>query len=520
MFSLKFGRITPLAMKKNVIVFAENGQKLLGGGAILDKVCKGGIKKSFRAGRFTGGAGELTRTVMGELNVIVGGVGKAKGMERKNWWKAGMGLGRQIDALGWREATIALGDVGTVEEQVAAGSALAEGVQMAMYRFEQYRSELKAHQRGKFEKLTVLVGGTAANRLNAGSRNIENLLDSVDVTRNAGNTPPNVANPQFLADEALKLEKLGVKVTVIDEKEMKKLGLNLILAVGGNAEAKDQPRLVIMEYNGGGKNAECTALVGKGICFDTGGYNIKVGGFMGGMKFDMSGAGAVLGTIRSLATRKSKVNVVGVMTCAMNMIAGQAFVPDSIYKSYKGVMVEIGNTDAEGRLVLADAVAYTIEKYQPARLIDLATLTGACMVALGGAYAGLFSNNQSLAKQLRDAGERTGERLWRLPLEKGYLNKSSVADISNDSMRYGGATAGAEFIWKFVDKTPWAHLDIAGVANVEKGVPGAHGELSGASGFGVRLLTSLLEDTFGGAPEVAKVAVVKTGKRGRPRKAA
>jgi leucyl aminopeptidase len=518
MFALKFGRITPLAMKKNIVVFAENGQKLLGGGEVLNKARKNAVKKSFRAGRFTGGAGEFFRTVIGGDNVLVHGVGKLKAMERRDWWKAGMAIARQIDAQGWREVTIALGDVGDVAAQVDAGSALAEGVQMSLYRFEDFKTNIKPHQQVKLQKLTVLVGGTAANKLTAGEKLMESMLGGVDLTRNCGNTPPNVATPQFMADEALKLEKLGVKVTVIDEKEMKKLGLNLILAVGCNASPENQPRLVLMEYNGAGKGAEKTALVGKGICYDTGGYDLKLSGAQKGMKFDMSGAGAVLGTMKSIASRKSRVNVVGVLTLAMNMVSGIPFVTDSIYKSYKGLMVEIGNTDAEGRLVLADAIAYTIEKHEPARLINLATLTGACMISLGGAYAGLFGNDEHLARLIKSAGEYTGERLWRLPIEKGYLTPSAVADTYTVGSRYGGAMSAAEFLQKFVGNTSWAHLDIAGTANSEKGVPGAHSELNGATGWGVRMLTHLLESNFAEAAPAARV--IRTGKRGRPRKVA
>jgi leucyl aminopeptidase len=517
MLTLKFGRMTPGAIKQAVVVFADKGQKLVGGGVVADKALKGAVKRSFRAARFSGAAGEFHHLTPGEAvnHVLAVGAGKAAGMERRDWWKAGLGIGKQLDALGVREAVVALGEIGDAANQVEAAEALVEGVHMACYRFDGFKSEVRPRQQVRLAKLTVLTGGSAAMKLNAGAAALQALLEGTDLTRDCGNTPPNVANPEFLADQARKLEKLGVKVTVLDEKDLKKLGMNLILAVGGNAEPKDQPRLVLMEYRGAGKTDELTALVGKGICFDTGGYNIKPGDSMHGMKFDMSGAGTVLGTMRALAARKAKVNVIGVMTCAMNMIAGQPFVVDAIYKSYKGVMVEIGNTDAEGRLVLADALAYAIEKYAPARVINLATLTGAMMVALGGAYAGMFSNNDTLSNRLHKAGEATGERVWRMPLEKGYLSKSAVADIYTIGPRWGGSMSAAEFLWKFVENVPWAHLDIAGTANIDRGVPGAPKELSGASGWGVRLLTRLIEGEFGAATETAVPR-----RRGRPRKAA
>jgi len=300
---------------------------------------------------------------------------------------------------------------------------------------------------------------------------------------------------------------------VLDEKQLKKMGCNLILAVGGSAAEADQPRLIIMHYQGAGKGAPTQAIVGKGIMFDTGGYNVKPGNSMRGMKFDMCGAAAVLGAMHALAARKAKVNVVGVMSCAMNMIGTTPFVMDSIYTAYNGMTVEIGHTDAEGRLVLADAVAYTIDKFAPENLVDLATLTGACMVALGGKYAGLFTNKDALGNALKRAGESVGELLWELPSDDLYQSKSEVADICNDSAGgYGGASVGATFVKKFVGKTPWAHLDIAGVANAEK-ITGSHSYLTGSTAFGQRLLVNWLEGMA-----VTSTGTTKGKKRGRPAK--
>lgn len=533
-FELVTGRLTEKSAKRNVIVFAESKGRLTPAAQLVDDHLGGIVARTLRTTRYQGGTNELARvTTQHEtiFQVLVVGVGKQSGRERRDWWKTGLTIGRQVDAMGIKDATIALGELDG--DEFAAATALLEGFAMALYRFEVFKSELKDHQARRFEKLTLLTSARAARLLEEEFPRLQALTNATALTRDCANLPPNVANPQFMADEAKKLEKLGVKVDVLDEKQMAKLGMNLILAVGGSAAPADQPRLVIMHYNGAPKGAveAPVAIVGKGIMYDTGGYDIKTRPNMAGMKFDMSGAAAVLGAMQALAARKAPVNVVGVMVCAMNMIGQTPFVADSVYKSYKGLFVEIGNTDAEGRLVLADAVAYTIEKFQPAQLVDLATLTGACMAALGGVYAGLFSTSNGLANALQKAGDDVGERLWRMPVDDVYAPKTTVADINNDGIPYGGASAGANFIKRFADKTPWAHLDIAGVANRDKAIGQPEG-LSGATGFGVRLLVNWLEGAAPaaetaqparrgrGRPARAKSAAATPAKRGRPRKAA
>lgn len=519
MFELKTGKLTAKAAKKNVIAFVHAKGKLSQGARMVDAQTGKGLSASIKGTRFDGNPGEMHKfTGKGAIDVaLLVGLGKAAGMTRASWWKTGLALGKQLDAMGVKEATIALGDGESSVDATEASLALVEGIHMAMYRFDQYKTELKEGQKPRFKKLTILTTAPAAKAVAKAWPKTRALLEGTDLTRTVANLPPNVANPQMMADEASKLSKLGVKVEVLDEKQLTKMGCNLIMAVGGNATKEDQPRIVLMHYNGAGKGTPVTAIVGKGVMYDTGGYNLKPGASMRGMKFDMSGAAAVLGTMKALAERKAKVNVVGVLTCAMNMIGGIPFVPDSIYKGYKGITVEIGNTDAEGRLCLADAIAYTIEKHKPAELVDLATLTGAVMVALGAGYAGLFSNKDSLANALTRAADETGERIWRLPVDDFYMNKSSVADISNDSMGpYGGASVAAAFIKKFVGKTHWAHLDIAGTANAEK-IAGGNLHLSGATGFGVRLLVNWLEGERSLAPAEDDATPAK---RGRPRKKA
>ena len=510
LFTLETARLTPKSARRTVVIFSSGNGKLAPSAQIVDEGLDGLIRSTIRTTRYQGGAGEFTRVTVQNApisQVIVAGLGKTS-PERREWWKAGLSIGKQLDALGVKEATLALGELDEADDAFQAGCALVEGIYMAMYRFSQFK-EVKDYNQPRFEKLIIQTSTRAARLLEEEAPKLFALLEGTDKTRTAANLPPNIANPEYMADQARKLEKLGIKVEVIDEKQMKKLGMNLFLAVGGSAAVEDQPRLVLMTYNGGKKGDAPQAIVGKGVMFDTGGYNIKIQGSMTGMKFDMSGAAAVLGTMEALARRKAPINVVGVMACAMNMVGQTTFLPDSIYKSYKGLHVEIGNTDAEGRLVLADAIAYTIEKHNPVQLVDLATLTGACMAALGGAYAGLFSTSNSLANALTKAGDDVGERLWRMPIDDSYAAPSPVADLNNNGAPYGGASTGAVFIKRFADKTPWAHLDIAGVANAEK-LPGGNKDLTAATGFGVRLLVNWLEG----------IAATQTNpsakKRGRP----
>jgi leucyl aminopeptidase len=268
--------------------------------------------------------------------------------------------------------------------------------------------------------------------------------------------------------------------------------MNLILAVGAGAAKEHPPCLIVMKYRGAGKEATFRAVVGKGVTFDTGGYNLKPTGSMETMKSDMAGGGAVIGLMKALAARKSRANVIGVCGCVVNMVSDRAYLPGTILKSYKGLTVEVGNTDAEGRLVLADAIAYVMDTEKPHELIDLATLTGSCMVALGGQYAGLFSNDDRLAEALLESGRKTGERLWRMPIDDAYAAKPQLADLNNDGKRYGGASTAAVFLKRFAGDVPWAHLDIAGVALTEK-ISEPFLPVKGATGFGVRLLVDYLE---------------------------
>ena len=307
--------------------------------------------------------------------------------------------------------------------------------------------------------------------------------------------PGNILHPDEYAKRLNLLKKDGLKITIFDDKKLKKLGMNSLLGVGMGSVRGSY--LVTIEWNGTKNNSKPLAFVGKGVTFDTGGYSLKPAKFMEDMTYDMAGSAAVVGLMKTLALRKAKINAVGVVGLVENMVSGIAQRPGDIVKSFSGKTIEVLNTDAEGRLVLADALTYTEKKFKPKFIIDLATLTGAIIVSLGSEYAGLFSNDDKLSKQIIKAGENVEEKMWRMPLHKNYdkLINSKNADMQNINYVGGaGSTTAAQFLQRFIlNKTPWAHLDIAGMAFSKYG-----GSLNsgGATGFGVRLLNKLIEENY------------------------
>ncbi|MEP6343079.1 MAG: leucyl aminopeptidase, partial [Maricaulaceae bacterium] len=321
-------------------------------------------------------------------------------------------------------------------------------------------------------------------------------VEGVYLARDVVNEPPNVIYPTAYAKRIKQMEKLGVKVEILGEKQMTKLGMNTLLGVGKGSVRESQ--LVIMRWNGGKKNDAPVALVGKGVTFDTGGISLKPGSGMWDMKGDMGGSAAVVGTMHALAARKAKANVVGVVGLVENMPDGDAQLPGDIIKSYSGQTVEVQNTDAEGRLVLADALWYTKEEYKPKVMVNLATLTGAIIVALGHEHAGLFSNDDDVAAQLTLAGETSTDKIWRLPLSRAYdrLLDSPNADMKNIGGREAGSITAAQFLQRFVGDTPWAHLDIAGTGMKNKRRDPR--ETTFGTGFGVRLLNRWIADNYEG----------------------
>ncbi len=319
------------------------------------------------------------------------------------------------------------------------------------------------------------------------------MSEGTVIARDLVNEPANVLGPQEFADRARELESLGVEVEVLDEKAMRRLKMNALLAVGQGSPRGS--RLAIMRWNGGAAKERPLAFIGKGVVFDTGGVSIKPASGMEDMKGDMAGAATVVGLMHALAARKARVNVVGMIGLVENMPDGLAQRPGDIVTSMSGQTIEVINTDAEGRLVLADALTYVQQKYKPALIVDLATLTGAIIVALGHQHAGMFSNDDELSARLTAAGEATGEKVWRMPLSKEYdkLINSKFADMKNTGGRWAGSITAAQFLQRFVEDTPWAHLDIAGT-----GFKSPQNEInkSWGSGFGVRLLDRLVRDNY------------------------
>ena len=367
---------------------------------------------------------------------------------------------------------------------------ILHGAQLKSYDFDLYKSD-----KSKNLNIKLNIIGNNIKKTNLLRSKLNALLQGIFFTRDLVSEPGNILNPDEYARRILKLRKLGLKVTVYDEKKLKKLGFNALLGVGQGSIRGSY--LVMMEWKGSKNKSKPLAFVGKGVCFDTGGISLKPAKFMEDMTYDMAGSATVVGLMKTLALRKSKINAVGVVGLVENMPGSNAQRPGDIVKSYSGKTIEVLNTDAEGRLVLADALTYTEKRYKPSLIIDLATLTGAIIVALGSEYAGLWSNNDKLSKQLCDAGEQVDEKLWRMPLHENYnkLMNSKNADIQNINYVGGaGSTTAAQFLQRFIiNKTPWAHLDIAGMAFSK--YAGALNS-GGATGYGVRLLNKFIEENY------------------------
>jgi leucyl aminopeptidase len=365
------------------------------------------------------------------------------------------------------------------------------GIELRSWRFDKYKTKDADKPKGPN---TVVVRTNAPddvaavfNRLHAA--NAGNFL-----TRHVVSEPPNVLYPETMVEHAKELKSLGLKIEVLDETKMKKLGMNALLGVGQGSSRESQ--LIIIHWDGGKSNEAPIAIVGKGVTFDTGGISIKPSNNMEDMKYDMGGSGVVLGLMKTLALRKAKVNVVGIMGMVENMPDGAAQRPADVVTSMSGQTIEVINTDAEGRLVLADALWYTQDRFKPQAMIDLATLTGAITVAVGYEFAGLFSNNDALADKLLASGTGVGEKLWRFPLTKTFDKDidSDIADVKNvGSGRGAGSITAAKFLQRFVNNVPWAHLDIAGVAWDKKERPLSG---KGATGYGVRLLNAFIEENY------------------------
>ena len=363
------------------------------------------------------------------------------------------------------------------------------GIKLKSYDFKKYKTKKDA------KLISINISGSKNRPSVQTQSKFRALEEGVFYARDLVSEPGNILHPDEYARRLKLLKKDGLKITVFDKKKLKKLGMYSLLGVGMGSVRGSY--LVTLEWNGAKNKSKPFAFVGKGVTFDTGGYSLKPARFMEDMTYDMAGSAAVVGLMKTLALRKAKINAVGVVGLVENMVSGIAQRPGDIVKSYSGKTIEVLNTDAEGRLVLADALTYTEKKFKPKFIIDLATLTGAIIVSLGSEYAGLFSNDDKISKQVINAGEKVEEKLWRMPLHKNYdkLINSKNADVQNINYVGGaGSTTAAQFLQRFIlNKTPWAHLDIAGMAFSKYG-----GSLNsgGATGFGGRLLNKLLEENY------------------------
>jgi len=416
--------------------------------------------------------------------LIVIGVGKTEELAKCDWVMLG---GVIAGKLPTGPASV----IASVEGEDLGSAAIADlvlGMRLRAYSFDKYKTRKKDEDEPKTSEVTLKVADPSA--VKKAVKPHQAIADGVNVARDLVNEPPNVLDPETFAKRAAKLEDLGVEVEILGEKEMKKLGMRALLGVGQGSENESQ--VVIMRWNGAKeRDAQPVAFIGKGVTFDTGGISIKPAGGMEDMKGDMAGAACVTGLMHTLAARKAKVNAIGVIGLVENMPDGKAQRPGDIVNSMSGQTIEIINTDAEGRLVLADVLWHTQAEFKPKFMINLATLTGAILVALGHEHAGLFSNNDELAERLAASGKATGERVWRMPLDPVYdkMIDSKFADVKNTGGRFAGSITAAQFLQRFVNDCPWAHLDVAGTA---MGASNTEINRSWGPGWGVRLLDNLV----------------------------
>jgi len=444
------------------------------------------------ASRFTGRAGQVFEgfaSVDGAVKrIALAGAGEAGSAERQlDCERAGAALTAKFLVSTERVMVLDLGHAGLSADQAAA---VLLGLRLRGWRHDTYRTKLAADKKPSLE--TVHVTGAPAGTEAAWERESA-LAKGVEFTRGLVTEPANIIYPEtFVAACQKAFDGTGAEITVLGEAEMEALGMGALVGVGKGSERES--KLIAIRWNGGAADEKPTVFVGKGVTFDTGGISLKPGPGMEDMKWDMGGAGAVAGAMLAIVTRKAKANVIGVMGLVENMPDGKAQRPGDIVTTMSGQTVEVLNTDAEGRLVLCDALHWAQEQYDAARIVDLATLTGAMIIALGNEHGGMFANDDTLAEQLAAAGKASGDKLWRMPLGANYdkLIDSQIADMKNVGPREGGSITAAQFLGRFIkDGTPWAHLDIAGMVWAAK--PG-HSWEKGATGYGVRLLDQFVRD--------------------------
>ena len=465
----------------------------LGGAAgDLDRATAGAVARAIAGGRFTGAMGqtlELPAPHGTDLSrALVVGAGPKDTFNGRAMESAAAHAWQAVKTSG---ADTLVFQASEVQADVAARAAF--GIRLAAYRFDKYRTTEKPEKKPSIKRVQIVASDPKAAK--QAFKSLDSLADAIVFARDLVSEPANILYPEEFARRVKKLASMGLDVEILGEKEMKKLGMGALLGVGQGSVRESQ--LAILQWKGAkDPDAAPVAFVGKGVCFDTGGISLKPADGMEEMIMDMGGAAAVAGAMYALAARKAKVNAVGILGLVENMPDGNAQRPGDVVKTMSGQTVEVINTDAEGRLVLADAIWYCQDRFKPKFIVDLATLTGAIIVALGKDLGGLFSNDEVLAENLLKASKASDEPLWRMPLPDQYEKgiESAVADMKNIGPRYGGSITAALFIQRFVNKLPWAHLDIAGAAwKTASTIPTIP---SGASGFGVRLLDRLVADNY------------------------
>jgi leucyl aminopeptidase len=464
----------------------------------LDKKTKGAVERALKASRFTGAKGQVVEILapagLDLDRVLVVGLGKPSAFTPAAAESLGAAAVARLLTSGEKAVTllVQLPKEATAEDDAKAAARAALGATLRSYRFDLYRTTQKKNEKPTLAKINVGTADVADAK--KAWRAGEAVAKGIYFARDLVSEPPNVLFPEEFVKRARKLEDIGVEVEALGEKDMTKLGMGSIIGVGLGSERETQ--LLVMQWKGArDRNAQPIAFVGKGVTFDTGGISLKPGPGMDAMKYDMGGAAAVTGLMCALAARKAKVNAIGICGLVENMPDGKAQRPGDVVKSMSGQTIEILNTDAEGRLVLADALWYCQDRFKPKFMVDLATLTGAIRISLGLEIAGLFSNDDELAARLAAAGKAEGEELWRMPMGDRFdkMIDSPIADMKNIGGQFGGSITAAQFIQRFVNKLPWAHLDIAGTAWADE----ARGSIpKGATGFGVRLLNRLVADNY------------------------
>ena len=487
------------AVSGALVVSAAQGPVLSASAQKADKASGGALTRALKVSRFLGKPGQILELLVPQgltaSRLVLVGLGDTQGFDGARLEDASAAVMARLSQSSESQATFDLeAPKGARLKPAALAAHIAMGVTLKTYAFNHYRTKNLDEVETRLKKITIATSDASGAR--KAWAPLSAVAEGMFLARDLVNEPPNILSPVEFARRAKALTKLGVKVSVLGEAEMKKFGMGALLGVGQGSERESQ--LVVMQWNGSrNKKTQPIAFVGKGVVFDSGGLSLKPGASMMGMKGDMGGAAAVTGTIRALALRKARVNAVGVIGLVENMPDGNAQRPDDVVKSMSGQTIEVLNTDAEGRLVLADALAYTQKTFKPKFVIDLATLTGAIMVALGSEHAGLFCNEDKLALRIVQAGAAVGEPVWRMPLGSAYdkMIRSKIADMKNIGGPNAGSITAAQFLQRFVEpKMPWAHLDIAGVAWQD----GEQKTLipSWGTGWGVRILNRLVEDSY------------------------